>query len=127
MLNRVESTHLFCLFARTTTDMNIQNIAEKAFNKLEPSHTRRMETYAGSTNPEIINGKKVLDDRKTRMVGIIADAITEAVADRQRALDAVWATWTQGAELSTAVEMVRPLVSRQNEKSEQPERSAPDA
>ena len=67
--------------------MNIQQLAEKAFDKLEPSHTRRMVAYAGSTNPEIINGRNVLADRKTRMVGIIADAITDAVAAERSLAD----------------------------------------
>ena len=51
---------------------------------MEPSHERRMANYAHSTHPEIINGKRVLEDRKNRMVEIIADAITEAVSTGQQ-------------------------------------------
>ena len=61
--------------------MNIEQIAEKAFNQLEPSHTRRMEGYVGSVHPEIVNGQKVLADRKNRMVCTIADAIEEAIGE----------------------------------------------
>jgi 23S rRNA maturation mini-RNase III len=52
-------------------------IVERAYQKLEPSLDRQIERYRESTNVEIINGLRVLKEKRERIQNIIAEALSE--------------------------------------------------
>jgi 23S rRNA maturation mini-RNase III len=52
-------------------------IVERAYQNLEPSLDRQIERYRESTNVEIVNGLRVLEDKRERIQNIIAEALSE--------------------------------------------------
>lgn len=58
-------------------DSEFDKIVEHAYQKLEPSLDRQIERYRESTNVEIVNGLRVLEDKRERIRIIIAEALAE--------------------------------------------------
>lgn len=60
--------------------MNINEISTAAVDRLDPSLKRMIDSYESATHPEIINGRKVMIEKRERMIEIVSLAITDAVA-----------------------------------------------
>ena len=59
--------------------MNINEIATAAVDRLEPTLNKIIESHASATHPEIINGRKVMIERRERMIETVSLAIADAV------------------------------------------------
>jgi hypothetical protein len=58
-------------------ESEFNKIVERAYQKLEPSLDRQIERYKESSHPEIVNGLRVLEDKRERIHIIIAEALAE--------------------------------------------------
>ncbi len=59
------------------TESEFDKIVDRAYQRLEPSLDRQIERYKESTHPEIVNGLRVLEEKRERVQSAIRDALFE--------------------------------------------------
>ncbi len=59
--------------------MNINEIAAAAVDRIEPSLKKTIDEQALAEHPEIVNGRKVMIEKRDRMIKIVSMAISDAI------------------------------------------------